>query len=77
MIRNFYVRSRADGRRTVTGCGPSGRLGGMETKIFQRDRGGILHIYTITQVANDDGTLTTELVDMRTGEVLSSLKTFH
>lgn len=38
-LRNFWLETKIDGRKTVLTGGPKNKKGGMRTKIYVRDRG--------------------------------------
>lgn len=77
-IRNFYLKSKVDGRRTTTSCGPGAKGGGMTTTIFQRDRGGSLPILEVLQrTSKEDSILITEVVDLNRKKVVFKLVTFR
>lgn len=40
-VRNFWVEVVIDGRKTVLSGGPRSKTGGMNIRIYQRDKGTI------------------------------------
>lgn len=47
-VRNFYLEAEIDGRKTDLHGGPQNKKGGMKVELYQRNKGEILHVATIT-----------------------------
>ena len=61
-VRNFYIDTRIDGRKSKLTGGPQSKTGGLYTHITQRSDGTITTACTIRCV-EDNGTLTTTIYD--------------
>ena len=61
-VRNWWVRTSVDGRKTSVEFGPRARDGGFFMSIFQREKGGIGSPLFVRATANGNR-LTLELTD--------------
>lgn len=61
-VRNFYVRGKADGRRTEFTGGPQSKEGGLRITITQRDKGEVTTACTVA-CREEDGQLITIVYD--------------
>lgn len=57
--RNFWMSASIDGRTNRATGGPANKDGGMEIKVYQRDKGEITIPITIECYANAEGQLRT------------------
>ena len=62
-VRNFWITTAIDGRKTVDASGPVAKDGGFATTIKVRDDGVVTSALVITGVANEDGTLKLTVID--------------
>ena len=46
-LRNFWLETEIDGRKTKLKGGPKSRTGGMRTKVYVRNRGASVLAYEI------------------------------
>ena len=53
-VRNFWVETDIEGRKTVLKGGPRGKNGGMEITLKQRDEGGIVTAFSINCYVEKD-----------------------
>ncbi|KKM88320.1 hypothetical protein LCGC14_1259900 [marine sediment metagenome] len=67
-VRNFWIDTRIDGRKTDLSSGPRSRDGGFLQTIYMRDRGSILAAVSIRAYTHSDGTLTVEISAPRDSE---------
>ena len=60
-MRNFWITSKIDGRKSELSGGPKANSGKMITEIRQNVQGESKIVFTIKCYANGDGSLTTEI----------------
>ena len=58
-MRNFYMKSLVDGRKTPITGGPRSKDGGMFITLYQKERGESVEILSVISTVLPDGKLTT------------------
>jgi len=56
-IRNFWIRSEIEGRKTLLAGGPRSKTGEMGTDLFVKENGEIHKALRISCIPQEDGTL--------------------
>ena len=56
-IRNFWIRSEIEGRKTLLAGGPRSRTGEMATDLFVKENGEIYQALRISCIPQENGTL--------------------
>jgi len=56
-IRNFWIRSEIEGRKTLLAGGPRSKTGEMVTDLFVKENGAPNKILRISCIPQEDGTL--------------------
>ena len=52
-VRNFWIKTKVDGRKNTLESGPRARDGGFTTKVTVRDDGEVKHALSITGRCQD------------------------
>ena len=58
-MRNFYMKSMVDGRKTPITGGPRSKDGGMFITLYQKEKGESVEILNVTSSVLPDGKLRT------------------
>ena len=58
-MRNFYMKSKVDGRKTPIAGGPRNKYGGMVITLYQKEKGASVKILNVTSSVLPDGKLKT------------------
>lgn len=69
-VRNFFVRTEVDGRKTVDASGPKSKDGGFETLVYIRDAGEAKLALRVQGFAAEDGTLRLQIIDETSSRAL-------
>ena len=58
-MRNFYMKSMVDGRKTPITGGPRSKDGGMFITLYQKEKGESVEVLNVTSSVLPDGKLRT------------------
>lgn len=58
-MRNFYMKSMIDGRRTLLTGGPRSKNGGMFITLYQKEKGESVEILSVVSTVLPNGKLKT------------------
>ena len=58
-MRNFYMKSKVDGRKTSLTGGPRSRDGGMVITLFQKEKGESVEVLSVISTVLPNGDLKT------------------
>lgn len=73
IVRNFWIETNSDARKSTIGTGPKRKDGGFETVVYMRDKGQVVCAMRLMGVANTDGSLTLRVY--QDGKVIATVNT--
>ena len=60
-MRNFYIRAKVDGRKTLITGGPRNKHGGMVITLYQKEKGESVEILIVSSSVLPNGKLRTSI----------------